>query len=489
MAEWMRKLIGILLLLWLGAGCAQFPTFGVVNPGQECRALRVKSTSQCDYFQYLNDKGRITQLGYDTDADGTPDVAVNLSAMNEDGQNPHYVILLDGIPYDLVQAMYAEGHFRLFYPPSKVIGPFPSMTDVAYTELFLPVELLGFEALYYNRGTHKLSDGDRVYLNGGNELWAKRVDYRVPMWLDPVGYACPGFLFDHELAAIEKMMNRRRCGTAIGYSVGTATVGTRKGEAGLRKCLRDVERLCEKIVYERRGRCRITLMADHGHNLTPGIFFDMSAAVKVCGYHPAKRLRNSNDVVVIEFGLVTNSAMYTGDPDGVARALVDGYDEVNLAVYPLAVGGERKVVVRSRDGLAYVSKVDGGYRYEMVRGDPLKLAGKVDVTGVMNDRALFDATVDHDYPDPLARVWGAFDGMVRYPADLVVTVKDGWFCGKPSFARSVSVASTHGSLNRQNTETFVMTTIKPLPAAMRMGEVPAAVPDFLTNGKNEGASR
>jgi len=241
----MKKRIGIVLLVWMTAGCAQFPTSPVKTVDRSYRAWRIESKNRCDYFQYFDREGRIVTLGYDEDGDGEADARVSLSAMNEDTQNPHYVILLDGIPYDLIRAMYDEGHFRLFYPPSKVVGPFPSMTDTAYTEMFLPGQLLGFEALYYNRGTHKLSDGDGVYLMGENEPWAKCIDYRVPMLLDPVGYLSPGFLFDHELKAIEKMMNRKRCGTAIGYSVGTATVGTRKGEAGLRKCLEEVDRGCE----------------------------------------------------------------------------------------------------------------------------------------------------------------------------------------------------------------------------------------------------
>jgi hypothetical protein len=139
-----------------------------------------------------------------------------------------------------------------------------------------------------------------------------------------------------------------------------------------------------------------------------------------------------------------------------------------------------------------VQKKDGGYTYEKVAGDPLQLdgiigklksKGKVSKSGVIDDKAFFEATMDFEYPDALARVWRGFNGLVKYPADLVVTIKDGWFCGKPGFAKTINVASTHGSLNRMNTETFVMTTIGPLPRAMRIGDVPRAVPDMLKNGK------
>jgi hypothetical protein len=61
--------------------------------------------------------------------------------------------------------------------------------------------------------------------------------------------------------------------------------------------------------------------------------------------------------------------------------------------------------------------------------------------------------------------------MVQYPADLVITLNDGWFSGSGGFARSINVASTHGSLNRINSVTFVMSTTKPLPPAMRTVDV------------------
>jgi hypothetical protein len=476
----MKFLTGMMVLAALAGGCSQFPQSPIRAESPECRSWKMKDKDHFDYFQYFNNSGRIVSLGYDENGDGQADAKIDLVAMESDPQYPHYVILLDGIPYDMVARMYQEGHFRLFYPPSKVVSPFPSMTDVSYTEMFMPGQLLGFESEYYNRGSNSLSDGNNVYLNGKNELWAQKIQYRVSKFLDAVGYVKPDFVFNHELSAIEKMMNRCTCGTAIGYTVGTSTVGTRQGSAGFEKCLLAVEKLCEKITYERKGRCRFTLMADHGHNLVDAQYFSVAGALKSQKVHVTKKLSKPGDVVVVEYGLVTNSAIYTNDPDDVAEVLVNQYDQVNLAVYPLMVDGKRQIVVRSRDGLAYVSRSGEGYRYEAQQGDPLTLlaiidqlrqAGKVDKDGVIDDRALFDATVDHEYPDPLARVWRTFNGMVQYPADLLVTLNDGWFSGSRGFARSINVASTHGSLNRINTLAFVMSTTKPLPPAMRTIDV------------------
>ncbi len=479
-----RELIVLLVVILFGASCSQIPGHrpGVGLKGQT-RAWKMHGSDRENYFQYLDSNGKIEALAFDDNRDNVPEVRVDFLTVGSDASVPHYVILLDGIPYDLVKQMYDEGYFRLFYQPSKMVSVFPSNTDVAYAELFMPGELLGFEASYYDRSTKKMSKGDDVYLKGLNEPWAKSVTYRAPMWLDPIGYVNPDMVFTHELLAIEKMIDKHPSGTAIGYFVGTANMGTRQGSQGFRKCLEKVDRLCEKVVYERRGRCRITILSDHGHNLTPSKYFDITGALKDCGFRVTDQLCTYGDVVCIQFGLLTCSALYTDEPATVAERLMN-YRQLELAIYPQEIDGQRRIAVRDASGLAFIEKDGDRYRYVIVKGDPLKLkpilaqlrrSGKVDSRGTIDDRALFEATVNHEYPDPLARIWRAFDGMVKYPPDLVVTTQDGWFCGKPSFARTVNVASTHGSLNYLNSMTFVMSTMKPLPRAMRITDIPREI--------------
>jgi hypothetical protein len=85
---------------------------------------------------------------------------------------------------------------------------------------------------------------------------------------------------------------------------------------------------------------------------------------------------------------------------------------------------------------------------------------------------MFEATLNHTYPDPLRRVWLAFNGLVQQPPDLVVCLKDGWVHGSNLFYSALGkVASTHGSLNQPNSMTFVMTMLGDPPSALRLEEV------------------
>jgi len=489
----MKHVLKLLIATLVVSGCAQFPAGPAKITDGEVRSWHVKRRDQYDYFQYLDRKGKIVGLGYDDNGDGRPEIRIDLLTVCPPGGCPHYVILLDGIPYQLVKELYDQGRFRLFYRPSKLISCFPSMTDLACCRMLGPEPPDGFEALWYDRTKGRLTGGKLNYISEKNAPWQKLIDYRAAMILDAVGYVKPGFLFSSELAGMERTFNRNDRGVSIGYSVGTATVGTRKGRDGIIKCLKKVDQLCEKLVYERRGRCRITMLADHGHNLTASKYFDVSKVLKEEGFKPVKKLKDPNDVVCIEFGLVTYSGIYTDQPDKVADALLK-HDPVEFAIYRCAVGSNnnRRIIVRDKVGSARIAKTEKGYIYEIEAGDPLKLkpiidtlktAGKVTAAGEIDDRSLFEATVDHEYPDPLARIYLAFNGLAKHPPDLIVTIKDGWFCGARDLAGSITVASTHGSLNQANSVTFLMSTVKELPEAVRLEDVKTLFPEIIPSQK------
>ena len=198
--------------------------------------------------------------------------------------------------------------------------------------------------------------------------------------------------------------------------------------------------------------------------------------MKDAGFRVTKKLETENDVIPIEFGLVTYAAFYTDNPEKVADALLRD-PTANLAVYP---AGD-SVIVKNLAGAAAIKKSGDRYSYNSDKGDPLemapiiaklKAAGNVDDNGFIDDRALFAATVDHKYPDPLSRIWLGFRGLVEKPADLIITLKDGYFHGSNFFHAAVGVpASTHGSLNRINSVTFAMTMLGDLPAAMRLEDI------------------
>ena len=93
------------------------------------------------------------------------------------------------------------------------------------------------------------------------------------------------------------------------------------------------------------------------------------------------------------------------------------------------------------------------------------------MTGCIDDDALFAATVDHRYPDPLERCWRALHDEVEFTPDVLLSLSDGWHWGSPFLDQNVTVAATHGNLNRRASTGFVMSTVGQLPDALRMRDV------------------
>jgi hypothetical protein len=462
--------------LWTCCGCASQPSFpapiGVrAETNETVFAFDTDGDQRADFWQYQRPGGRKHALAYASDGSTHASERIDLNAIDP-AACPHFVIVLDGVPFELVDELYRQGHFRFFHPPARVICCFPSMTDLALNDMFHTIPCLGCEALYFDRQANRLTDGTAVYLSGRNSRWLERMNYRCSFWWDARAYLNPQALFDHEINGIMRTFRAIKDGEGYAYTVGTAGLGTRGGRAAILKYLRTVDRLCEQIIFERRGRVKITVTADHGHNLTECRRVSFRDVLHAGGYRQAKSLRKPRDVVPIAYGLVMYTAFYTDDPAGVTNCLVN-HEDVEFACH----AADDAVVVCDRTGHARITKGETGFVYDARDADPLKLSpiidqlrrdGKVSANGEIDGQALFDATVDHYYPDPLARIWAAFHELVENPPDVIVNLRDGACYGSRFFQAMIGkVASTHGSLNRANSTAFALTMLGELPPALR----------------------
>ena len=466
----------------------------VSEGGERLLSFDTDGDGKGDYEQWLNGEGRKSRLRFG----GDEGEVAQLDEI-EAGEVPHFIIALDGAPYHLVEQLYEEGRFRLFHRPGRLISCFPSMTDLAFSRLFGGAKPIAYQAEYFDRGANRMISGDGVYLSGANADWARQLTYRCSFALDALAYLQPEMVFEHELKEMKREFEKVTEGRAIGYTVGTAGLGTEGGREAILRYLREVDRFCEEIVHRRRGRVKITLLADHGHNMAGRGRVCFGERLKEAGYRLGDRLDRPGDVVTVNYGLVTYAAFFTDDPAGVAQVLLH-----DPAVVLTCYRSGDAVIVETLDGKAEVKQRKGRYRYDIHYGDPLELAGIierlreadavrvesvgaeeelmgavepkgeqiVDAEGYINDRALFEATGEHTYPDALRRVWMAFEGLVQKPADLIVVLQDGYCHGSQFFNTMIGGAtSTHGSLNRLNSTTFVMTMLGEAPRVMRLEDV------------------
>ncbi len=423
-----------------------------------------------DYYERLSTDGRITVIGYDTDNDGQIDRRLDLDRIDPATQRD-LVILLDSIPFEMVREQWNQGRFRLFPRPTRVVSPFPVMTDLSFAEFFGVSPCPGMESTYFDGRT--VVGGMGHYLTWQNSPWLAHVDYSMSTMAHGLTYYFPLPWFGHELKRIEDLIDEKAAGTTtVAYCVGTSAVGAHSGRDGHLAALITLDRFCRSIVRRSEGRVRISLLSDHGHTLTTGRSVDLAAGLDRLGYNVGRNLKSEDAVVVTPFGMVSCAAVYTNAPAAVARDAVD-IDGVRLTAYR---DGDSVVVV-DRDGLARIHRSSFGYRYDVELGDPLHLtavidelrrSGLVDSEGFVADAALFDATSNHIFPDALHRLWRAFHGLMEHTPNVLLSLDPDRFLGSGGMMAMFRLEGVHGDLGRISSTGFAMTMAGPLPEAVRM---------------------
>ena len=459
---------------------------GLPSDPHEIATYDTDGDGRGDYAEQQGPDGRVAVLHFDTNRDGELDLQVTLDQLDS-SQSRELLIILDSVPYQLVRALRDEGRLRLFHEPSAIVAPFPVMTDLCLAEFFGVSPCLGIESRYYDG--RRLSRGVVTYFLEGNAPWLKHVDAYILPINHAYIYTAPETGYLHELYTIERAFFGSEQSAVCGYSVGASALGTRLGEAGHRTLLEYVDRFCQSVMQRTRGRVRITLMSDHGHNLVDSKPISLHKSLATMGYRDAKTLSEPGDVVIPRYGPVTCAGIYTREPDKVAADVVK-IEGVDLSFYRSGDG----IAVRSTAGRAYITRSGERYRYLVAGGDPLQLLpiverlreeGKLDAAEYAGDADWFAATADHVYPDPMYRLHRAFDGLMVHTPDVMVSLKDGYCYGTSMFNWFVKVNSAHGSLLRSSTHGFVMSTAGPLADPIRMKDLAAELHNLGLNPRKD----
>lgn len=446
------------------------------SQGAETRSYDADGDGKPDYRETLDSTGRCVALSIDVDGDGTFETQVDRSA--PDAARRHLLIILDSVPYQIVQQVRAQGRLRLFYPPQRTIAPFPVMTDPSLAEFFGVSPCQGLESMYYDG--KQLIGGIPVYLSTVNSPWLEKTDVHVPPLDHGPAYLYPGVWIDRELEAIQKRVTDTDQHRVIGYVVSSSGIGAKFGRDGHVASLVRIDCLSHALMRQTRGQLEITLMSDHGHNLHKSERALLARHLWRCGWHVTDELRGPRDVVAPEFGPVSCAAIYTHSPAQVAGDAVL-MDAVDLCAFNDEDGG---VTVLSRDGRATIRAGVAGFSYTPEHGDPLRLSpiierlrldGNVTPDGFIDDQELFDATLSHDYPDPLKRLWRAFHGLFVHTPDVLVSLREGYHVGDPEFEKWILMSSVHGNLLATGSSGFVMTTAGAIERPLRMEDLGAAL--------------
>jgi hypothetical protein len=362
------------------------------------------------------------------------------------------VIAIDAVPYAVFAELQQQGLFTEFFPAARMVAPFPSLTNVGYTEILQTGLPLGYEDRYYDPVERKTGGGmwDRLF----NRYKRVAPFHEAFAWEPPhlwgVGiYYLPGTITKAELRKIEQILHTSQEPELVLYFGGTDALGHVRGWKGLTEYLRLVNQVVRGFMAAGGGNRRVVLFSDHGTTAVPSRRLDLKKALKAGGFKLKKKLGEPRHVVAPSYGLVGSIQLYTlcGEEEAVARALV-GTEGVDFAFW------------RDGDGIGMLSS-DGS--------DPL-------------------ARPEQEYPDLRHRVEAALRGLVVNPASVFVSLEDGWHYGSGMFEALVDIKGTHGSARDTSTLGFVASNVDRLPGTLRAEDVypylglsrePAPRPEFV----------
>ena len=450
-----------------------FPTTSLAHT-QDCDWYDVHHNGKKQFGIAYDTDGNVDRLLYSDGGDGRADREYRLADYANE-QVPHLILLLDSIPYQTVRERYQSGDFRWFSAPQKMIAPFPSLTEICFSDVLHCPPLPGAIDQYFDPRDEQIKNNlwDRVW--GLEEPWERRTFYHATFIQDGLSFLDPQDWYAAELEQARRAVERSPDRCTVVYLCSAASMVCKYGKSGAEQVLDGARQLCLELLYERRGAIKISMMADHGHNYTTSQNVDLEKILTAAGFHSAKKIRYAKDFIVEDYALVTYVGIDTLQPEEVAKTLC-AHEPVELAVY---MKGPR-AMIRSAVGAAAVECRNGQLRYLPLDADvlgyepliaQLKAEGQMDSDGFAGDKVWFHRTLDHPWPNVPRRVWDALHRQVINAPSVMLSLKDGYYAGNPDFEKYIKMASTHGGLNQVNSATFVMTMTGRLHDAVRHQDI------------------
>ncbi|HEV8544337.1 MAG TPA: alkaline phosphatase family protein, partial [Verrucomicrobiae bacterium] len=302
------------------------------------------------------------------------------------------VLLLDGVPYQVVRDLQegvectAKGAKAIprqafqhgYFPASRLISTFPSISDIAWTDIMGNDPTPGYQRTYFSANL-----ASEVTFNGVTGL----LDYERQMnwhlegkFRRTMSYSAPMRTFKYELnQVIEAFLQSGGEATHYYYALinGTDIAQHSWGDVGSMLCLLDEKLAKLRATYRaREGReLQVLILSDHGNDRAGGgKRIGIRRFLKKHGYRVAKIIAGPKDVVLPTAGIESWAEMHNlpGETSNLVQVLsqLEGVDLVT-ARNPLETN---RFIVRNAQGeqAEIVWKAEGNrFKYEIGSGDPL----------------------------------------------------------------------------------------------------------------------
>lgn len=396
------------------------------------------------------------------------------------------IICIDGVGFSTISKMRAEGHFKIFKPPSHMISTFPSLTNAALSKILEPAGATmtgGYEDNFFDTEANRMRGGildrfrsDRFVRGTFRELF----DYHPSALKSGLGYAAPPFSTYLEslsdLIRLRQKARNSRQAVFFAYTGGTDSLAHLGGETLLRSFLEGLDETVADIVRDSKSPVAVTIFSDHGNDFRKYRRVALKEPLRQAGFKLGMKIKDDQSVVLPQFGLVGSAVLFTRDKNEERLAgVLAPLEGIDFVTY------ERNGIVHvaNRRGEATIEKRGDAYRYFAIKGDPLDLLSITQQTanqrngadGFVKDTDWFELTRAGTRPDVVRRIFEAATQGVLNRANVIVNLEDGYYTGSSLLDTFTILQATHGNIGQEQSYGFVMSTANELPPYIRAADL------------------
>jgi type I phosphodiesterase/nucleotide pyrophosphatase len=396
------------------------------------------------------------------------------------------LLCLDGVPHKIIQSAKSRGMFDAFNNPTRLLSPFPTMTNVALSAMFEATPPAGYESLYFDRNARQLSGGIRKYIGRRTpdkipSSYMDALDYQEPLMFEFLIYVAPERIWRADMQRFrERFLEAPQTRDYFGFLKATDGLLHAQGPERLNVALAALDNILNEIRKTSGSETEIVLFSDHGMNLEENRRVDLVTHLTRRGFKVSGQLPNQGRSLSIPaFGLCSYVAIYCSDEDLIPEtsdALIE-LPGVDFTIFRDADA----VALKSARGTARIERNDGDlYRYLPLNGDPLQLSpkieelrnlGRIDDEGFVSAADWFASTNNHVYPNVVVNLYKSlFTHRVEHTADILVSVHDGYYYGWSAFGKFVKLLATHGNALFSSSNAFLMSTHREFPECVQADE-------------------
>ena len=396
------------------------------------------------------------------------------------------LLCLDGVPHKIIQSAKSRGMFDAFNNPTRLLSPFPTMTNVALSAMFEATPPAGYESLYFDRNARHLSGGIRKYIGRRTpdkipSSYMDALDYQEPLMFEFLIYVAPERIWRADMQRFrERFLEAPQTRDYFGFLKATDGLLHAQGPERLNVALAALDNILNEIRKTSGSETEIVLFSDHGMNLEENRRVDLVTHLTRRGFKVSGQLPNQGRSLSIPaFGLCSYVAIYCSDEDLIPETS-DAVIELPGVDFTIFRDADA-VALKSARGTARIERSDGDrYRYLPFNGDPLQLnpkieelrnLGRTDDEGFVSATDWFASTNNHVYPNVVVNLYKSlFTHRVKHTADILVSVHDGYYYGWSAFGKFVKLLATHGNALASSSNAFLMSTHREFPECVQADE-------------------